>query len=71
MTNQCLFYPQFTQLTLPLKSSASQMITLLCNLPFIVGRYIPEDEQNWMFLAVAKDCGHLSVSRVLVLLYVL
>ena len=30
-----------------LKSSASQMITLLRNLPFIIGRYIPEGDQTW------------------------
>ena len=38
-----------------LKSSASQMITLLRNLPFIVGRYIPEGDQNWTcFLLLRK-----------------
>ena len=38
-----------------LKSSASQMITLLRNLPFIIGRYIPEGDQNWTcFLLLRK-----------------
>ena len=30
-----------------MKSSASQMITLLRNLPFIIGNCIPEDDNNW------------------------
>ena len=38
-----------------LKSSASQMITLLRNLLLIIGRYIPEGDQNWTcFLLLRK-----------------
>ena len=39
----------------PLKSTASQMITLLRNLPFIIGSYIPEGDLNWTcFLLLRK-----------------
>ena len=53
----------------PLKSTASQMLTLIRNLPFIIGALIPQNDDHWTCLLLRKLSTFLRVLFYRALLY--